>query len=227
MRANRGQALLELAVFGAITLAAIGFLIRVGLRMNYDQEVRMAAFRRAMAAAGSDNGTAQDAMGTLFHYATSRQMPNPGDGYVSLPRERSEASAFVEWGDRLSYAFDDSNIVSTVFAGPADPSMGLKTQPMIVVRQDGNEKVFRQDDFPDDESLPAGTAELGIGAFHGVVTKSTMVNTVTGAAITQTDGTSALDPGSTSTTSTTWVNTKGGAVPVTGNTSNNTTNPGW
>ena len=220
----RGQALLELAVFGASALAAIGFLIRVGLRMNYDQEVRMAAFRRAMAAAGADNGTDQDAMGTLFYYASSRQMPNPGDGYTSLTRDRSEASGFVEWGNKLSYAFESDNIIPM----SPDSDMGRKTQPLIVVRQDHTEKAFRQDDIPDDESLPAGDAEIGLGAFHGVVTKSDMTNTVTAASVSQADGVSNLDPGSTITSATTYVNTKTGAVPVPGDSlSNSTTSPGW
>src|SRR3989338_1385595 len=104
---ERGQALLELAIFGMVALASLGFLIRVGMQMNYDQEIRMAAFRRALAAAAAYNGTTQDAIAATYHYASDRQMPNPSDGLISLPRSRTEASAFVEWGDRLTFARQD------------------------------------------------------------------------------------------------------------------------
>src|SRR3989338_22327 len=129
---RNGQALVELAVFGSILLAALGFLLRVGMKMNYDQEIRMATFRRALAAAHADNGTDQDAMAVLYYYMSDRQMPDPGDGMMSLPRARAESTAFVEWGDRLTYA-----------AGHL-----RATQPLVAVRLNGTEQEFRMEDLP-------------------------------------------------------------------------------
>ena len=120
---QRGQALLELAIFGMVAIAALGFLIRVGMQMNYDQEIRMAAFRRALAAAAADNGTNQDALAVTYYYASDRQMPNPTDGLMTLPRTRTEASAFVEWGQRLTFAHQDYE--------RGDETIGQATQQKI------------------------------------------------------------------------------------------------
>ena len=139
-----GQALLELAIFGGIVLAGLGFLIRIGMKMNFDQEIRMAAFRRALAAAYADNCTKDDAMGTAYYYRVDRQMPNPTDGFLAMPRSKSEAGAFVEWGDRLTFASKDRN---------------PKTQPRLVVRLNDNETdeaTLSYDDLPKDTQAPDG-----------------------------------------------------------------------
>ncbi len=191
LKARGGQALLELAVFGSIAIAALGFLIRVGMTMNYNQEVRMAAFRRALAAAAADNGTDQDAMGTTYHMAVNRQMPDPNDGYMSMQRMRTEASAFVMWGDRLTFAFKRPDSDTT--------GLGYKTQPDVIVRSDNVELApFRQQDFPDDIG--------GVVAYHGVVTDSTTVNTSSGT-IAQTGSATSLGT-TTTATATTTLNTK-------------------
>ena len=162
LRSRSGQALLEMAIFGMAALAALGLLIRVGMEMNYNQEVRMGAFRRALAAAASDNDTDEDAMAVAYHYILHRQMPNPSDGYISMPRNRTEASAFAEWGDRLTFAYEVNN----------DKTKGRKTQPLYVVRSDGAMRTFRQQDWPHD----SGNAK----AFRGFVTASTTSNNVSG-----------------------------------------------
>src|SRR3989338_5082023 len=114
---RNGQALVELAVFGSILLAALGFLLRVGMKMNYDQEIRMATFRRALAAAHADNGTDQDAMAVLYYYMSDRQMPDPGDGMMSLPRaggrddERQLGNPRAERGRKQYRLHDDHELV--------------------------------------------------------------------------------------------------------------------
>ncbi len=196
----RGQALLELAVFGTIALAALGFLIRVGLKMNYDQEVRMMAFRRALAAASADNGTDQDAMGVTMHYVTHRQMPDATNGYFNAGRERSEASAFVEWGERLTFAHE----IDTNGDGYADSPFGSKTQPLTIVRSDDQEGEFRQDEFPDDEF---NGQEFKI-ATRGVVKTARVLND-TQSTIAQNPAGSTAN-GSVTTNATTEVQTKSG-----------------
>ena len=188
-----GQALLEMAIFGMAALAALGFLVRVGMKMNYDQEIRMAAFRRALAAAGADNGTTQDAMAVAYHYTLTRQMPNPSDGFMSLPRSRTEASAFVVWGDRLTFAYETDDLNSDA---------GRETQPLVVVRLNDTVEEHRQNDF----ELPAG----GPGqALQGVLTESETWNTAEGT-ITQTESTSTLDNNNTNTVTLTKINTRAG-----------------
>ena len=187
-----GQALVELAIFGAIAIAALGFLIKVGMKMNHDQEIRMAAFRRAMAAASADNGTDKDAMATTFYYSADRGMPNPGDVTMMLPRVRTEASAFVEWGDRMTFANkpdDDDD-------GKADGGFGFNTQPQIVVRSNSNEKVYHQEEFLPDSSQTTRS--------DGIITKAVTRNISSGIV------SNGSGSGSTTTTTTLDVNVNGG-----------------
>ena len=195
-----GQALIELAVFGGIAIAALGFLIRVGMMMNYNQEVRMAAYRRALAAAGADNGTDQDAMGATYHLIVNRQMPDPSDGFMSMQRMRTEASAFVMWGDRLASAFKlDGN-----------ETLGYKTQPMVIIRSDN---IIATDTNPNTELQPLRQEDFNpVGnstSDQGVVTDSTTVNTTTSGSLAQTPTGSSMSSGM-STTSTSTLNTKAG-----------------
>ena len=195
MRRVKGQALTELGIMAGIVLVALAFLVRVGMKMNYDQEIRMAAFRRAMAAAQADNTTDRDAMGTTFHYISHRQMPNPSDGFRLMPRNRTEASAFVEWGDRLSFAFEHRG----------NP-LGYQTQPKIVVRSDNTEQQYRLSDWarpPEGTDITAVAGVVG-NAAGGNVTAS-LTNTSTGR-IQQTQAGSSLAVSSTSTSASTGLN---------------------
>lgn len=133
-RRHAGTALSELAIFGMVALAALGFLLRVGMTMNYAQEVRMGAFRRCLAAAYEDDHTFNDAVGTTVHYVLNRRMPNPTDGFMTMPRTRTEASCFAEVGDRLTFAFMD------------DTGFGAG-KPVVAVNSDGNARTFPYQDF--------------------------------------------------------------------------------
>lgn len=210
---RKGQALLELAIFGTVAIAAIGFLIRVGMKVNFDQEIRMAAFRRALAAAHQDNGTDQDALGTVYHMISHRQMPNPNDGHMTLPRTRTESSGFVEWGDRFTAAY-------RVPINPgADDGLffdsGRNTQPRIIVQSDGTVREFRQEDFPDDVVDPNASDDVIFAhyATRGIVDASTTTNTST-ATITQNGSWSMLNS-NTQTCSSTTVRTATLSAPVT------------
>lgn len=144
-KSSRGTALLELAVFGGLTLAALGLLIRIGMQANFDQEIRMGAFRRALAAAAADDhrgpqGDTQDAMSVSYYYMLDRQTPNPSDGFLSLNRARSHASAFVERGRWLTFGYE----------APGDPEAGQRTHPRVLVRLNDQEQRFRDNDFPCD-----------------------------------------------------------------------------
>ena len=154
---RQGQALLECAVFGALAVAAMGFLIRIGMSFSHQQDMRMAAFRRAERAAYWDNNTFNDALGTNFYYIIDRQMANPNDSYFSLERNRYESSGFVMWGNHFTFAFEK--------AGDPDNQLGYLTQPLVVVRSNGEEKEYRQNDFPDDIATHAGAGM--IVAFRG------------------------------------------------------------
>lgn len=175
-RAERGTALLELAVFGMVTMAALGLLIRIGMQANFDQEVRMGAFRRALAAASADDllpngprGDKQDALSVSYYYMLDRQMPNPTDGFLSLTRNRSHASAFVERGRWLTFAFEDAN----------DPEIGQRTHPRTLVRLNDQEQSFRDNQFPCDATMGVtchGAAANFNQANEGIIRESWTTN---------------------------------------------------
>lgn len=193
----RGQALLELAVFGMVTLAALGFLIRLGMQMNHEQEVRMGAFRRALAAARADDGTSQDAMAVAYHLVLDRQMPNPSDGFMTLSRGQTQASAFVEVGDRLTFAYEDPNNPNSL--------AGRKTQPRFIVRVNEREESYRQNDFPADGDLFPGSV-----ANRAFIRESVSTTTTPNSTIEQTATASRISS-STQTHSCVVVNTKAAA----------------
>jgi hypothetical protein len=111
---KKGQALIELAVFGMIALMALGFMIRIGLRINYNQEAKMAAFRKAESLSyGQPNARAVD-----VYQGSARQIPDPADEYMAISRERAGGGAYAEWSPKLTYA--NKNISSrTVLVGVA------------------------------------------------------------------------------------------------------------
>lgn len=167
--------MVEMAIFGAIALAALGFLIRTGMQMNFDQEIRMAAFRRAMAAARADNRSDQDSMGTVVHYVSDRRMPDPSDGLMSMPRVRTESSAYVEWGGKMTFA----NKPAANLDGTSVGGLGVHTQPRVIIRT--NDREFRElylEDFPN--PLEQGTRVVRLGVSREGLTNNTVNSTATG-----------------------------------------------
>ena len=103
-----GTALTELAIFGGICIAAIGFLMRVGMQMNYSQEIRMAAMRRCLHGALGDDGTWQDAVATTAFINLDRIQPNVSSSFDFI-RQLTYASANCVAGDRLTFAHQRSD----------------------------------------------------------------------------------------------------------------------
>lgn len=178
-RGRKGQALVELAIFGAVMLGALSFLIRVGMAWNFEQDIRMSSFRRALAAGAADNaasgdfrGGYEDAVATTFHQIANRQLPNPRDATMSLPRMRTEASAFVEWGNRLTFA----NITDANEDNVADGGIGRETQQKIIVRSDGEEIVLRQEDVPASMDSTKGNATKSKIPNPAIIRESTTDN---------------------------------------------------
>ena len=90
--ANRqtGQALVELAIFGAIFILILGSLLSYGLRYNFQQQVSMTAFRRALKIA-SDPERGSGA----YMMITEKHIPNPSDMYGIGDKTAITASASV------------------------------------------------------------------------------------------------------------------------------------
>jgi hypothetical protein len=73
---KKGQAILELAIFGAILLTLLGVLISYGLRYNYQQRATQQAFRRALGT--SAYSTAANMPVSVSHMVIEdRHIPDP------------------------------------------------------------------------------------------------------------------------------------------------------
>jgi len=73
---RRGQALVEVAVFGTIFLMIVGALISYGLRFDYNQRAQQQAFRRALKIASD-----QDLGGGAYMLMEDRFIPDPTDPF--------------------------------------------------------------------------------------------------------------------------------------------------
>lgn len=135
---QRGQALLEFAIFGSLALLALAFLIQVGLQVNYQQEIDQAAFRTALAKADSYSVVEPAAVQHLEF--RDRQMPSPADGFAVMPRVLTSSGATVVWGTFLARTDRDDR----------------QSDPLTVVRVNATQREFRKRDFdgtPEDDPL--------------------------------------------------------------------------
>lgn len=73
---KKGQALLELAVFGTIFLTLLTAMVAYGLKYNYNQRAQMLAFRRAMTIASDRNYGSGSYM-----LIQDRHIPDPTDAF--------------------------------------------------------------------------------------------------------------------------------------------------
>ena len=90
---RRGQALVELAIFGSLLIMVLGALISYGLNYDFSQQVSMEAFRRALATAS--NSPANNQPISASHIVLKdRHIPSPSDpfGVGSVTPVSSSAS---------------------------------------------------------------------------------------------------------------------------------------
>lgn len=139
--------MIELAIFGSLALLALAFLIQIGLRQNFQQEIEQTAFRRALRVAHSENKEIVGSLGwntieeesqaISYNYFRNRRLPNPSDGFAVAPRSLTQGSGTVTWGEWLTYLTDDRD-----------------SQPRIIVNLDDQQALdARSEDFPKDQPL--------------------------------------------------------------------------
>lgn len=102
---KRGQALIEFAIIGSLALLALAFLIQIGLRVNYQQEMDQQTFRRAMKIAQSEGSI--ESASINYNQFRDRQLPDPSDGFSMMPRTLTEGTANVIWGEHLAVGDED------------------------------------------------------------------------------------------------------------------------
>lgn len=96
---QKGQAILELATFGSVVLFCLALLIHFGLQMNYQQNVQMQAFRKALKLAYYKQGPNSQA-GLMM--MKDKPAVDPRDRWGFADRVSVGANASVTWSNTLN-----------------------------------------------------------------------------------------------------------------------------
>lgn len=158
---KRGQAMVELAVFGSLFILVLASLIRFGLSVTYSQELKQEAFRKAL----------KETVGNVsasYTVVEDRMVPSASPGPFALsPRTRVAGSGSVLWDFDLfgsgspssPIVIEINNVRLPTFSSddfdPNDPFSGL--QPEV------NKEVFVEGELERAENSaesPSGIATV-------------------------------------------------------------------
>ncbi len=98
LRASKGQALAELAIFASIFLLVVSLLVKYGLSMNYSQQDTMLAFRKALSEAANLNRRGQGSQVVMLN---DRSFPDASDAVGIAKHYPVYSSASVTWSENL------------------------------------------------------------------------------------------------------------------------------
>lgn len=127
--------MLEFAIVGSVALLALAFMIQIGLRMNYQQEIEQQTFRRAMQVAHSEDD--EESRSIQYQHFRERQIPDPSEGFGIMPRTLTQAGATVIWGEYLTYLADDRDSESRIiFQVNADPPREFRSSDFEGANED-------------------------------------------------------------------------------------------
>lgn len=103
---KKAQALTELAAFGSILLLVLSFLISYGMRYNYQQDLQMRSFRRALSEAYASNRPDASSTVTLIE---DKHVPDPRDMFGVGNIVPVQATAEATWGNTMQDSYKDIN----------------------------------------------------------------------------------------------------------------------
>ncbi|MDD5196840.1 MAG: hypothetical protein PHV92_04395 [Candidatus Omnitrophica bacterium] len=134
----KGQALLEVAIFGSIILMLLGVLINYGLKYNSQQKTMQQAFRKSLARAVSQPG-----ISTSSVVVKDTHIPNPSDtfGVGSVTPFTGSAGAVIR-----DYQMSET----------ADTESEL---PRISLNINGQELTYLTAGFRDETNVPEGSLD--------------------------------------------------------------------
>lgn len=102
---KKAQSLTELSTFGSALLLVLSFFISYGMRYNYQQDMQMRAFRRALPEA-YNNATRPDASASIV-LVEDRHIPDPRDMFGAGNIVPVQAGAEVIWGNTMQEQYTD------------------------------------------------------------------------------------------------------------------------
>ena len=90
---KKGQAILELALFGSILIMLLGLLVSYGMKYNFQQQVMQQAFRKALASASDVQNNKPSSVSHIV--IKDRHIPNPANPFAVGSVAPVSASASV------------------------------------------------------------------------------------------------------------------------------------
>jgi hypothetical protein len=99
---KKGQALVELAIFGSILLFCLAMLIQYGLDANYQQQAQMEAFRKTQKLAFYKDGLGAS---TSLVIIKDKAMPDPRDQWGFAERQPIVGAGSVTWNTNLAATY--------------------------------------------------------------------------------------------------------------------------
>lgn len=135
---KRGQAMVEMAIFGALILFAFGMLISYTQRMNEQQYIQMEAFRRGLEKANTYAGSADSGAGASTKYTLmeNKRLADISDSFRKGSPTTISGSSSVYW---------------------AVPQTGGKPENMIVYKINEDEAIFDSDTKIEDTDTASNT----------------------------------------------------------------------
>ena len=127
-RNKKGQAIVELALFGSLILMGFGALLSYMQRSNEQQYVQMEAFRRALEKASTYRGEDSGGAGASVQYSLieTRRLPMVGADFGKNSAQTFGSSASIFW---------------------AVPEVGSQPENLVVYRINQDEKQGTMDDL--------------------------------------------------------------------------------
>lgn len=159
---QRGQALLELAIFGSIALLALGALINYGLNADFTQQAMMESFRRALfSAAEAPNPGAPT--GVSYIQLADRHIPNPSHPFMigSVVPVTGEADAVVRNFTSQETADTEAELPRTRVtiqgielecpsAGPGCTTAGFRSEAINDGNKEKYDEIYGKDNIDQD-----------------------------------------------------------------------------
>lgn len=139
LSASKGQALLELAIFGSLLILVLGVLLNYGLNADYSQRAKMEAFRHALALSSDSSVTG----GGSYTLAKDRYIPNPSNPFAIGSALPVSDSGSVTRDFRLDATADTEAELPRInievngqpfdcpSAGTGCTTAGFRTEPLI------------------------------------------------------------------------------------------------
>ncbi len=116
---QKGQAILELATFGSIVLFCLALLVQFGIQMNYQQNMQMQAFRKALKLAYYKQG--MNSQATLI-MTKDKPVVNPSDRWGFADRTPISGSASLTWSNTLNEEYVSEIPPDLGIIGPPNPA---------------------------------------------------------------------------------------------------------